>query len=44
MIGCGTIMDIEDAQNALDAGAEFIVMPVSVPEVYFCRKAVVLIA
>jgi len=33
MIGCGTIMDIEDAQNALDAGAEFIVMPVSVPEV-----------
>jgi hypothetical protein len=33
MVGCGTIMDIEDAQNALDAGAEFIVMPVLVPEV-----------
>jgi 2-keto-3-deoxy-6-phosphogluconate aldolase len=33
MVGCGTIMDIEDAQNALDAGSEFIVMPVLVPEV-----------
>ena len=33
MIGCGTLMDIEDAQNALDAGAEFIVAPVLVPEV-----------
>jgi 2-dehydro-3-deoxyphosphogluconate aldolase/(4S)-4-hydroxy-2-oxoglutarate aldolase len=33
MVGCGTIMDIEDAQNALDAGSEFIVAPVLVPEV-----------
>lgn len=39
MIGCGTIMDIEDAQNALDAGAEFIIMPVLVPEVVtWCRE------
>ena len=39
MIGCGTIMDIEDAQNALDAGSEFIVMPVLVPEVVtWCRE------
>jgi len=39
MVGCGTIMDIEDAQNALDAGAEFIVMPVLVPEVVtWCRE------
>jgi hypothetical protein len=41
MIGCGTIMDIEDAQNALDAGAEFIVMPVSVPEVSYLTRAAV---
>jgi len=33
MVGCGTIMDVQDAKNALDAGAEFIVMPVMVPEV-----------
>ena len=33
MVGCGTIMDIEDAQNALDAGSEFIVAPIFVPEV-----------
>jgi len=33
MIGCGTVMDIPDAQAAMDAGAEFLVAPVLVPEV-----------
>jgi len=38
MVGCGTIMDIEDCKLALDAGAEFIVAPVLVPEVVtWCR-------
>ena len=33
MIGCGTVMDIPDAQAAMDAGAEFLVAPVLVEEV-----------
>ena len=33
LIGCGTIMNVADAEKALDAGAEFIVMPVMLPEV-----------
>ena len=33
MIGCGTVMDIPDAKAAMDAGAEFLVAPVLVPEV-----------
>jgi len=33
MVGCGTVMDISDAKRALDAGAEFLVAPVLVPEV-----------
>merc|ERR1711988_726312 len=33
LTGCGTIMDIADAQAAMDAGAEFIVAPCLVPEV-----------
>jgi len=33
MVGCGTVMDIQDAKNAMDAGAEFLVAPVLVPEV-----------
>lgn len=33
MIGCGTIMNIQDAENAYDAGAEFIITPVMLPDV-----------
>ena len=33
MIGCGTIMNIEDAENAIDAGSEFIITPVMLPDV-----------
>jgi len=33
MIGCGTILTIEDAQQAIDAGAEFIITPVMLPDV-----------
>jgi len=33
MVGCGTILTIEDAENAVDAGAEFIITPVMLPDV-----------
>jgi len=33
MVGCGTILDINDAKRAIDAGAQFIIAPVFVPEV-----------
>ena len=33
MVGCGTVMDIDDAKKAMDAGSEFLVAPVLVPEV-----------
>merc|ERR1711935_1203365 len=33
MIGCGTIMNIEDAERAVDAGSEFIITPVMLPDV-----------
>jgi 2-dehydro-3-deoxyphosphogluconate aldolase/(4S)-4-hydroxy-2-oxoglutarate aldolase len=33
MIGCGTILTIEDAENAIDAGSEFIITPVMLPDV-----------
>jgi len=33
MVGCGTVMDIPDAKAAMDAGSEFLVAPVLVPEV-----------
>ena len=33
LVGCGTVMDVEDAQRALEAGAEFIVCPILIPEV-----------
>jgi Entner-Doudoroff aldolase len=32
MVGCGTVMDIPDAKAAIDAGSEFLVAPVLVPE------------
>lgn len=33
MVGCGTIMNTADAENAVDAGAEFIITPVMLPDV-----------
>ena len=33
MLGCGTILCVEDAEAAMDAGAEFIITPVLIPEV-----------
>ena len=33
MVGCGTIMNTQDAADAMDAGAEFIITPVMLPEV-----------
>ena len=33
MVGCGTIMNTTDAENAIDAGAEFIITPVMLPDV-----------
>ena len=33
MVGCGTIMDVKDAERAVDAGAEFIITPVMLPDV-----------
>jgi len=33
MVGCGTILTIEDAENAMDAGSEFIITPVMLPDV-----------
>jgi len=33
MVGCGTIMNTADAERAVDAGAEFIITPVMLPDV-----------
>lgn len=33
MVGCGTILSIEDAERAIDAGSQYIVMPVMLPDV-----------
>ena len=33
LTGVGTVMTVEDAKNAMDAGAKFIVSPVLIPEV-----------
>ena len=33
MVGCGTIMNTDDAQDAMDAGSEFIITPVMLPDV-----------
>eukprot|EP00281_Chroomonas_sp_CCMP1168_P029286 CAMPEP_0206239590 /NCGR_PEP_ID=MMETSP0047_2-20121206/15471_1 /ASSEMBLY_ACC=CAM_ASM_000192 /TAXON_ID=195065 /ORGANISM="Chroomonas mesostigmatica_cf, Strain CCMP1168" /LENGTH=263 /DNA_ID=CAMNT_0053664285 /DNA_START=16 /DNA_END=807 /DNA_ORIENTATION=- len=45
LVGCGTVMDIEDGQNALDAGAEFLVAPVLIPEVVkYCASRNIVIA
>ena len=38
MVGCGTILTIEDAEKAIDAGSEFIITPVMLPDVIeWCR-------
>jgi len=45
MVGCGTIMNITDAENAIDAGAEFIITPVMLPDVIeWCRDRKIVIA
>jgi len=33
MVGCGTILTTEDCENAVDAGSEFIITPVMLPDV-----------
>ena len=33
MVGCGTILTTQDAENAIDAGSEFIITPVMLPDV-----------
>mmetsp|Transcript_20453 Transcript_20453/g.33889 ORF Transcript_20453/g.33889 Transcript_20453/m.33889 type:complete len:254 (+) Transcript_20453:52-813(+) len=33
MVGCGTIMNTDDAEAAVDAGSEFIITPVMLPDV-----------
>ena len=33
MVGCGTILSIEDAARAMDAGSQFIITPVMLPDV-----------
>lgn len=33
MVGCGTIMNTDDAERAMDAGSEFIITPVMLPDV-----------
>lgn len=39
MIGCGTILTIGDCENAIDAGSEFIITPVMLPDVIeWCRE------
>jgi len=39
MVGCGTILNVEDAENAMKAGSQFIVLPVTVPEVItWCKE------
>jgi Entner-Doudoroff aldolase len=38
MVGCGTILSPEDAANAVEAGSEFIITPVMLPDVIeWCR-------
>ena len=45
MIGCGTIMNVADAEAAVDAGAEFIITPVMLPDVIeWCAARNIVIA
>merc|ERR1712032_403950 len=39
MVGCGTIMNTDDAANAMEAGSEFIITPVMLPDVIeWCKE------
>jgi Entner-Doudoroff aldolase len=39
MVGCGTILTTDDAERAIDAGAEFIITPVMLPDVIeWCKE------
>lgn len=39
MIGCGTILTTDDAEAAIDAGSEFIITPVMLPDVIeWCKE------
>ena len=39
MVGCGTIMNTADAEAAMDAGSEFIITPVMLPDVIeWCKE------
>jgi Entner-Doudoroff aldolase len=39
MVGCGTILNTDDAANAMEAGAEFIITPVMLPDVIeWCKE------
>jgi Entner-Doudoroff aldolase len=45
MVGCGTIMNVADAERAMDAGAEFIITPVMLPDVIeWCAARNIVIA
>lgn len=45
MVGCGTILSPQDAANAMEAGAEFIITPVMLPDVIeWCRDRNIVIA
>lgn len=45
MVGCGTIMNVGDAERAIDAGAEFIITPVMLPDVIqWCAARNIVIA
>ena len=45
LTGVGTVMTIEDAKNAMDAGAKFIVSPVLIPEVVkWCAEHQIVVA
>ena len=42
LIGAGTVLDVETAQECIDAGAKFIVSPaLDVPTIELCRRVVV---
>jgi 2-dehydro-3-deoxyphosphogluconate aldolase/(4S)-4-hydroxy-2-oxoglutarate aldolase len=44
VVGAGTVMDVDDARQAIDAGAQFLVTPVLLPEVIeFANVADILI-
>ena len=39
LTGCGTVMNVDDAKKAMDAGSRFIVSPVLIPEVVeWCKE------